>query len=83
MKILVAILSILLVILLLRAGKRVVHSIIEKSIDFLVVNGDLTIVIQKKQGAPSAKAKMATIFGNVEILRKDKGYYVLRSIKQA
>ncbi|HER4945440.1 TPA: methyltransferase, partial [Streptococcus pyogenes] len=23
------------------------------------------------------------IFGNVEILRKDKGYYVLRSIKQA
>ncbi|HHK1399505.1 TPA: methyltransferase, partial [Streptococcus pyogenes] len=51
--------------------------------DFLVVNGDLTIVIQKKQGAPSAKAKMATIFGNVEILRKDKGYYVLRSIKQA
>lgn len=67
----------------IRAGKRVVHSIIEKSIDFLVVNGDLTIVIQKKQGAPSAKAKMATIFGNVEILRKDKGYYVLRSIKQA
>ncbi|HHJ7701069.1 TPA: methyltransferase, partial [Streptococcus pyogenes] len=66
----------------IRAGKRVVHSIIEKSIDFLVVNGDLTIVIQKKQGAPSAKAKMATIFGNVEILRKDKGYYVLRSIKQ-
>ncbi|HEQ9890384.1 TPA: class I SAM-dependent methyltransferase [Streptococcus pyogenes] len=65
----------------IRAGKRVVHSIIEKSIDFLVVNGDLTIVIQKKQGAPSAKAKMATIFGNVEILRKDKGYYVLRSIK--
>ncbi|HEP1699372.1 TPA: class I SAM-dependent methyltransferase, partial [Streptococcus pyogenes] len=58
----------------IRAGKRVVHSIIEKSIDFLVVNGDLTIVIQKKQGAPSAKAKMATIFGNVEILRKDKGY---------
>lgn len=67
----------------IRAGKRVVHSIIEESIDFLVVNGDLTIVIQKKQGAPSAKAKMATIFGNVEILRKDKGYYVLRSIKQA
>ncbi|MGT2934740.1 class I SAM-dependent methyltransferase [Streptococcus castoreus] len=65
----------------IRAGKKVVHEIIEKSIDFLVDEGDLTIVIQKKQGAPSAKEKMATIFGNVEIMKKDKGYYVLRSRK--
>ena len=43
--------------------------------------GDLTIVIQKKQGAPSAKAKMEEVFGNCEILKKDKGYYILRSEK--
>ncbi|VDC42268.1 Ribosomal RNA small subunit methyltransferase C [Streptococcus canis] len=65
----------------IRAGKKVVHDIIEKSIDFLVNQGDLTIVIQKKQGAPSAKEKMAHVFGNVEIIKKDKGYYILRSTK--
>ncbi|AGM98761.1 class I SAM-dependent methyltransferase [Streptococcus iniae] len=65
----------------IRAGKKVVHEIIEKSIDYLVDGGDLTIVIQKKQGAPSAKEKMADIFGNVDVLKKDKGYYILRSIK--
>ncbi|KHD46719.1 class I SAM-dependent methyltransferase [Streptococcus hongkongensis] len=65
----------------IRAGKQVVHEIIEKSIDHLNIGGDLTIVIQKKQGAPSAKDKMALIFGNVETIKKDKGYYILRSIK--
>ena len=62
-------------------GKQVVHEIIEKSKDFLEDDGDLTIVIQKKQGAPSAKSKMEDVFGNCEIIKKDKGYYILRSVK--
>lgn len=66
----------------IRAGKQVVHGIIEKSKDFLETGGDLTIVIQKKQGAPSAKSKMEDVFGNCEILKKDKGYYILRSVKE-
>ena len=66
----------------IRAGKKVVHEIIEKSKDFLEIGGDLTIVIQKKQGAPSAKSKMEDVFGNCEILKKDKGYYILRSVKE-
>lgn len=66
----------------IRAGKQVVHEIIEKSKDFLETCGDLTIVIQKKQGAPSAKSKMEDVFGNCEILKKDKGYYILRSVKE-
>ena len=65
----------------IRAGKQVVHEIIEKSMDFLEDDGDLTIVIQKKQGAPSAKSKMEDVFGNCEIIKKDKGYYILRSVK--
>ena len=65
----------------IRAGKQVVHEIIEKSRDFLKDGGDLTIVIQKKQGAPSAKSKMEDVFGNCEIIKKDKGYYILRSVK--
>lgn len=65
----------------IRAGKQVVHTIISESINYLKVDGNLTIVIQKKQGAPSAKAKMEEVFGNVEILKRDKGYYILRSEK--
>ena len=66
----------------IRAGKQVVHEIIEKSKDFLEIGGDLTIVIQKKQGAPSAKSKMEDVFGNCEIVKKDKGYYILRSVNE-
>ena len=66
----------------IRAGKQVVHEIIEKSKDFLATDGDLTIVIQKKQGAPSAKSKMEDVFGNCEVVKKDKGYYILRSVKE-
>ena len=66
----------------IRAGKQVVHEIIEKSKAFLETGGDLTIVIQKKQGAPSAKSKMEEVFGNCEIVKKDKGYYILRSVKE-
>ena len=47
----------------------------------MTLGGDLTIVIQKKQGAPSAKAKMEEVFGNCEVVKKDKGYYILRSEK--
>ncbi|MCI7677436.1 MAG: class I SAM-dependent methyltransferase [Streptococcus orisratti] len=66
----------------IRAGKQVVHTIIEESKNHLLEDGDLTIVIQKKQGAPSAKAKMEKVFGNVEVVKKDKGYYILRSVKE-
>lgn len=65
----------------IRAGKKVVHKVLSGSFDHLNPGGDLTIVIQKKQGAPSAKAKMEEVFGNCEILKKDKGYYILRSEK--
>lgn len=66
----------------IRAGKQVVHEVITGSYTHLLDGGDLTIVIQKKQGAPSAKAKMEEVFGDCEILKKDKGYYILRSRKE-
>ena len=62
-------------------GKKVVHQVIEEAYDYLNQGGNLTIVIQKKQGAPSAKAKMEDVFGNAEVVKKDKGYYILRSEK--
>ncbi|CDR27144.1 class I SAM-dependent methyltransferase [Staphylococcus schweitzeri] len=65
----------------IRAGKETVHRIFEQAFDKLDAKGELFVVIQKKQGMPSAKKKMEALFGNVEVLNKDKGYYILRSIK--
>ncbi len=64
-----------------RAGKLVVDAMIGGSIKHLVNEGTLTVVLQKKQGAPSAKKYMDQLFGNVTILKRDKGYYVLQSVK--
>ena len=67
----------------IRAGKKVVFEILEKAYDHLNEKGELVIVIQKKQGAPSAKAKMEEVFGNCEIVSRDKGYYILKSQKMS
>lgn len=58
------------------------HQILIEAEPLLKVGGSLTIVIQKKQGAPSAKSRMEEVFGNAEIVAKDKGYYIIRSIKE-
>lgn len=65
----------------IRAGKKVVFEILEKSFQYLNNQGEFIIVIQKKQGAPSAKKKMEEVFGNCEIVQRDKGYFILKSIK--
>lgn len=62
-----------------RAGKNVVTAILEESKNYLLNSGELWIVLQKKQGAPSAKKLMEKTFGNVEIVVRDKGYYILKS----
>lgn len=62
-----------------RAGKNVVTAILAESKDYLEPNGELWIVLQKKQGAPSAKKLMDQTFGNVEVVTRDKGYYILKS----
>ncbi|WP_042145375.1 class I SAM-dependent methyltransferase [Paucisalibacillus sp. EB02] len=65
----------------IRAGKKVVHGMFEGSKEKLHKGGELWVVIQKKQGAPSAIQKMESLFGNCEIVERSKGYCILRSIK--
>lgn len=65
----------------IRAGKSVVHEILEESYRSLVAGGELWVVIQKKQGASSAMDKMEQLFGNIEVPVKKKGYYILLSKK--
>lgn len=65
----------------IRAGKEVVHAIFEGAYERLRSGGALWIVIQKKQGAPSAKQKLESLFTQVEEVTKDKGYRIYRAIK--
>ncbi|CAM4077067.1 class I SAM-dependent methyltransferase [Mesobacillus thioparans] len=65
----------------IRAGKKVVHDIFEQSFQHLAEGGELWVVIQKKQGAPSAMEKMKELFGDVEVEMKSKGYFILKSVK--
>lgn len=64
----------------IRAGKKVVHQMFEDSNAALLPQGELWVVIQKKQGAPSAMEKIEDLFGNVEVVKRDKGYYILRAV---
>lgn len=65
----------------IRAGKKIVHRILEESTNHLNEGGVIYAVIQKKQGAPSAKAKLTEVYGNCEVIKKNAGYYILKSVK--
>jgi 16S rRNA (guanine1207-N2)-methyltransferase len=65
----------------IRAGKKTVHDIFEQSFEHLTSQGELWVVIQKKQGAPSAIEKLNNLFNHVETIDKSKGYFVIKAQK--
>lgn len=66
----------------IRAGKQVIFSFYEGAYDHLKQGGKLYVVIQKKQGAPSTKEKLISLFGNCETADKKSGYFIFRSYKK-
>lgn len=65
----------------IRAGKEVVYRFFTEACEHLMPNGSLWVVIRKQQGAKSAMTKLETLFGNCEVVTRDKGYYILRCRK--
>jgi len=65
----------------IRAGKKVVHDVLTGANDVLKQDGALVIVIGKQHGAASAQKKMMEVFGNVERIARDKGFWILSSVK--
>ena len=65
----------------IRAGKKIVHKIMTDSYDHLNDKGELWVVIQKKQGMASCKKLLEDTFSIVEIITKNKGYYILKAVK--
>jgi 16S rRNA (guanine1207-N2)-methyltransferase len=66
----------------IRAGKKVTYAIYTGAKDHLIDGGSLYIVIRKQQGAPSVMKFLEEQFGNVTVLARKKGFYVLKAIKQ-
>lgn len=66
----------------IRAGKQTVHLMLEESFAHLLSGGALWVVIQKKQGAPSAIKKLEEFSQEVDVVLKNKGYYILRAVKK-
>ncbi|HLS66375.1 MAG TPA: class I SAM-dependent methyltransferase [Pseudogracilibacillus sp.] len=65
----------------IRAGKKVVYALFEESLAHLLPSGELWIVIQRKQGAPSAISFLSSMFTEVETVTKKKGYFIVRAVK--
>lgn len=66
----------------IRAGKLMIQRFVTQAHHALDLNGSLWLVIQKKQGAPSMRKHMETIFGNVERVALNRGYWILKSQKK-
>ena len=62
----------------IRAGKEVVKSILAGAKEHLNKDGDLWFVIHKDQGAKSMAKSLSDIY-NIEVVLKDKGFYVFRA----
>ncbi|MBO4426802.1 MAG: class I SAM-dependent methyltransferase [Clostridiales bacterium] len=64
-----------------RAGKKTVFRFYEESFERLEKGGSLYVVLQRKQGAPSTKAKLTELFGNCTNVATDGGYHIMRADK--
>lgn len=65
----------------IRAGKRIVYRLFEQAYERLQESGEFWLVIHKKQGAPSALKKLQTLFPEVMVVARDKGYRIIRCKK--
>ena len=65
----------------IRAGKDTVFRLYEEAYNILNNQGLLYIVIQKKQGSQSSKIFLESLFSDVVLIQRDKGYHVFKAIK--
>ena len=65
----------------IRAGKSVTYKMYEEAKQYLIDGGSLLIVIRKAQGAESAAKYIESIFGNIKLLDRHKGYHFYQAVK--
>ena len=65
----------------IRAGKAVTYRMYEESKQYLIDGGSLFIVIRKAQGAESAAKYIESLYGNIKLLDRHKGYHIYQAVK--
>ena len=65
----------------IRAGKAVINEMFKGAKQHLIDGGSLYVVIRRKQGAESALKYIETVFENVSVLHKEKGYWIIKATK--
>ncbi|OMP67979.1 class I SAM-dependent methyltransferase [Domibacillus epiphyticus] len=65
----------------IRAGKQTVFDILQNGFAKLADGGEIWVVIQKKQGAPSAIKELERLAGSCDTAAKSKGYFILHAKK--
>ena len=65
----------------IKTGKAKLFEFVDGALEHLELNGTLTLVIKKNLGEESLKKYIISKFGNCEIWERDKGYYILHTIK--
>lgn len=65
----------------IRAGKKVIYTLYADAYKHLNNEGSLWIVVRKQQGAKSTIDYLKTIYREVLVHTKDKGFYVIQAIK--
>lgn len=66
----------------IKVGKEILFGVVTGAINHLKDNGEIILVIRKNHGQESMKKHMEKVFGNAEILKRDKGYYIMKSTKK-
>ena len=66
----------------IKVGKEVLFGVVTGAKEHLNNGGEIILVIRKSHGQESMKKHMEKIFGNAEILKRDKGYYIMKSTKK-
>jgi len=67
----------------IKVGKKVLTNLIEGAHKHLNIGGHIVLVIKKSHGKDSIKKYMEETFSNCEVLKREKGYYILKSEKEA
>lgn len=65
----------------IKTGKKLLLEFADESYKHLKLNGTLTVVIKKNLGADSFKKYLTSLYGNCEVLERDRGYYILQAKK--
>lgn len=61
----------------IRAGKELIYRLFAEAFQHLNPGGQFAIVIQKKQGADSARKELERLFGRCETIERSAGFHVL------